>query len=150
MRKTLSWIIISLVTLFVIYSFYRGNIAAAIISVIMVVLFGLYMLGQSEEKKETTDGVPKIDIKRDNKDISVYGNFSKGGLDTEEAKKLMDNILKDSSQDDCSLDFNAAIRIMLDKDYEGGIRAFENLIEKYISLYPKGCYTKKAKKLLVS
>lgn len=124
--KKLPGLIALMIGLLAVYFLFRGNTVVGIVGLIVSVFAGLYLLGRSEEKKETE----KIELKVDEE--GKYADlYDDGNHDFEKAKQIQEEILKNSSQNDHSMEVNAAIKLMLNKDFEGSIKAYERIMEKY-------------------
>jgi tetratricopeptide (TPR) repeat protein len=126
MNKKVSGLILLIIGLFAAYSLYKGNMVTGIIILVVVLLVGLYLLGISDEKKESGNEEVIVNDKKS------YGHILKDGdLDFEQAKKTREQYLKNAEQVGSSLDINDAAGLMLNKDYTGAIAAYESIMEKY-------------------
>lgn len=128
MKKAVSVIVLLAIGAFAAYSFLEGNMVTGIISLIILIVVGLYVLGTWNEGTE--EG--KIDIQVE--DETVSANVFTGGTGTdnfENLKKTRAEMLKNVGQDDETLEINEAAGLLLDKDFEGSKRAYERIILKY-------------------
>lgn len=126
MKRMVSALILLVIGGFAAYSFYKGNVVIGIVSLVVFILAGLYILGSSDDEKEEE----KKNLSVDEKGVNTYIS-GEGKPDFEQAKKIREEMLKDYKQDDVSVEINAAAGLMLDQDYEGSKRAYENIVLKY-------------------
>jgi tetratricopeptide (TPR) repeat protein len=129
MKRVMSGIIVLIIGLASAYFFYNGSIGLGIGFLVAFVFVGLYLLGISEEKKEAA-GENALNIDKDRSYGYVSGD-SNLDVEFENAKKIREELLKNTTPDDESLEINAAAGLMLDKDFIGSIKAYEKIIEKY-------------------
>jgi tetratricopeptide (TPR) repeat protein len=126
MKKAVSVIVLLAIGAFTAYSFLEGNVVTGIISLVILIVAGLYVLGIWDEGKE--DG--QVDIQMKDGTASAFT----GGTGTdnfEYFKKTRTELLKNSGQDDETVAINEAAGLLLDKDFEGSKRAYENIMLKY-------------------
>lgn len=126
MKKTVSVVILLAIGAFAAYSFFNGNMVTGIVSLVVLILAGLYVLGSSDDEKEDEKKTLNVD---ENSAHSFVGG--EGKPDFEQAKKIREEMLKNAEQDDVSLEINAAAGLLLNQDYEGSKRAYESIIIKY-------------------
>jgi len=126
MKRTVSALILLVIGAFSAYSFYKGNIIAGIVGLVIFILAGLYILGSSDDEKDEEKKALTVDKEGVNSFIS-----GEGEPDFEPAKKIREELLKKTIQDEVSIEINAAAGLMLNKDYEGSKSAYESIAIKY-------------------
>lgn len=127
MKRWLSGLVLLVVGIFGVYCILEGNLIPGIITGIVFLVIFIYQIGAAELKKEAAESKSlKVDEK------SSYGKISENGnLDFENSKKIREEMLKNITPDDVSLDINFAAGLMIDKDFAGSIKAYEEIIKKY-------------------
>ena len=128
MKKAVSVVALLAIGAFTGYSFLEGNVVTGIISLVILIVAGIFVLGIWDDGKEDV----KMDMQV--KDGTASASAFTGGTGTEnfeELKKTRAEMLKNVGQDDKTLAINEAAGLLLDKDFEGSKRAYESIIIKY-------------------
>lgn len=126
MKKAVSVLVLLVIGAFAAYSFLGGNVVTGIISLVILIVAGIYVLGTWDEGKD--DG--KLDIQMKDGTASAFSSGT-GTDDFEHLKKVRAELLKNVGQDDETLAINEAAGLLLDKDFEGSKRAYESIMLKY-------------------
>lgn len=129
MVKKLPGLIVLIIGLLAVYFLFRGNMVVGIVGLVVSVFAGLYLLGRSEEKNEAKEAeMNKLKLDEN----GGYGHLSGDtNPNFDKAKQVREEMMKNIVPDDTSLDINAAAELMLNKDFEGSIKAYERTMEKY-------------------
>ncbi|MEO3946349.1 hypothetical protein [Gorillibacterium sp. CAU 1737] len=126
MKKKAIGLVLLAISLFAGYSLYQGKMVLGIVLLAAVLLIGLIVLGMAEKDNEPSKNVLEI---RDN---AVYGLITEDGdLNFEETKRVRDEMMKGIKLDDFSLETRKAMDLFLNKDFEGSIRAYEEIMVNY-------------------
>lgn len=127
MKKMIAGLIFLVLGLYCAYCVYKGNLVLGIVLVVGLIVVFIYQIGAAELKKEASEGSSlKVDGQSSYVKITENGN-----LDFENAKKVRAEMFKNITPNDASLEINIAAGLMLDKDFTGSIKAYEQVIEKY-------------------
>ncbi len=123
-KQGLSLILVGLI-FFAGYSWFKGNVVMGIVCLVGVVLISLIVRGMSD--KEKASNTPTRE--EEGQSASVYGFVAKEDQpDFEEAKRVRQELLKNMNPDEVSAEINKASGLMLNKDFEGSIRAYEAIM----------------------
>lgn len=128
MKKAVSVMVLLAVGAFTTYSFLEGNVVTGIISLVILIVAGIFVLGIWDEGKEDV----KMDIHV--KDETASASAFTGGTGTdnfEELKKTRAELLENVGQNDETLAINEAAGLLLDKNFEGSKQAYESIMIKY-------------------
>lgn len=129
MKRNISALLLLAIGLTGAYFFFKGSVILGIVFSVLFILVGLYLLGVSDEKKEAADK-NVLDVTKN----SAYGAISENGnFDFDTAKKVREELLNNFTPTDASMEINIAAGLMLDKDFAGSIKAYEQVMEKYPS-----------------
>jgi tetratricopeptide (TPR) repeat protein len=123
-KQGLSLILVGLI-FFAGYSWFKGNVVMGIVCLVGVVLISLIVRGMSDKGNASNTPTPEVE----GKTASVYGFVAKEDQpDFEEAKRVRGEMLKNMKPDEVSAEINKASGLMLNKDFEGSIRAYEAIM----------------------
>lgn len=123
-KQGLSLILVGLI-FFSGYSWFKGNVVMGIICLVGVVVIGLIVRRMAD--KENASNTPTQEV--EGKSASVYGFVAQEDQpDFEEAKRVRQELLKNMNPDEVSQEINKASGLMLNKDFEGSIRAYEAIM----------------------